>query len=129
MLFRSEYASGLGMSAVAVTQAATLTLNGTSVEYLLDETVFQGTSLDTATYKGVVTQWDRANNVLKLTNTIGVPVTDLITGATSTASRFVDSVQAPDMQAYTGNLLYIDNIQPIQRSADQNETFQIVLKF
>ena len=123
------YATGVGMTSVAVSQVTTLTLNGTSVDYILDETVYQGTAIDTATYKGVVTKWDKANNVLKLSNTVGVPVTDLITGVTSTASRFVDSVQAPDMQAYTGNLLYIDNIQPIQRSADQNETFQIVLKF
>lgn len=112
-----------------VNQLTEITLNGTSAEYAEDETVYQGRSLDTSTFSGTVVEWDSANNRLKLTNTQGTPGSDLVKGVTSTAARFLSSVTNPNMQRYTGNLLYIDNVSPIQRSDDQVEDFQIVLKF
>jgi hypothetical protein len=124
-----QYASLVPLLTSAASQLTVVTLNGTSVDYVLDEDVYQGASLSTATFRGKVADWDSANNVLKLSNVFGITSADVITGVTSTAARFVDSAQAPDMQPYTGSLLYIDNILPIGRAIDQNESFQIVLKF
>jgi hypothetical protein len=50
-------------------------------------------------------------------------------GANTGAARFVDSVTNPTLKRYSGNLLYIDNIKPIQRAVDQTEDFKIILKF
>lgn len=113
----------------AVNQLLQLTLNGTSVDYVNNETVYQGTSLASATFSATVVEWDSANNILKVSNTRGTPTSELINGVTSTASRFLSSVTNPDMKRYTGNLLYTNNILPIQRSSDQVEDFKIILKF
>lgn len=117
------------ISNTAVNQLTTITLNGTSAEYVEDEIVYQGSSLAAATFSATVVEWDSANNQLKVSNTRGLPSSDLVNGVTSTASRFLSSVTNPDMKHYTGNLLYIDNISPIERSSDQVEDFKIILKF
>lgn len=112
-----------------VSQTTNFTLNGTSAEFLEDEIVYQGDSLANATFKGTVVEWDSANNFIKLNNIEGSPGSELLIGNTSTGARFLSSTTNPDMEPYSGKLLYIDNIVPIERAEDQTETFQIVLKF
>ena len=112
-----------------VSQTTNFTLNGTSAEYIEDEIVYQGDNLPNAIFTGIVAEWDSPNNVIKLTNVEGDPGNELLIGNTSGAGRFLSSVTNPDMEPYTGKLLYIDNISPIERAEDQTETFQIVLKF
>jgi hypothetical protein len=110
-------------------QLTVLTLNGTSVEYQEDEIVYQGSSLNSSFFKGTVVHWDSSNNLIKLCDTEGTPDTELLIGETSAAARFVDSVTVPDLERYSGQLLYIDNVLPIERAEDQTEDFKIVLKF
>jgi hypothetical protein len=112
----------------AVKQYITLTLNGTSLtDYVQDEQVYQSTVFGSATFTGTVLEF--ASSTIKLINTTGIPSLDLLTGATSTASKFVDSITYPDLEKYSGHLLYLDNIKPIQRSSDQTEDFKIILSF
>ena len=59
----------------------------------------------------------------------GVPGSELVVGETSTAARFLNSVTSPDMEPFSGNLLYIDNVTPIERAEDQIEDFKIILNF
>jgi hypothetical protein len=113
----------------AVNQLTVLTLSGTSAEYVEDEIVYQGQSLAAATFSATVVEWNSANNKLKVSNTRGTPSSELVNGVTSTGARFLSSVTNPDMKRYTGNLLYIDNVSPIERSSDQVEDFKIILKF
>lgn len=110
-------------------QLTEVSLNGVSAEYIEDEIVYQGNSLANATFKGVIAQWDSSNNIMKLTNVEGTPSSELLIGSRSTGARFLDSVTAPDLRPYSGKLLYINNIKPIQRSIDQTESFKIILKF
>ena len=112
-----------------VSQLTVLTLNGTSVDYIEDETVYQGASLISSTFSGKVYQWDSPNNIIRLTNVIGNPTTDVLIGANSSAAKFVDSITDPKMKKYTGNLLYIENIAPISRDEDQTEDYKIVFSF
>lgn len=110
-------------------QYTTLTLNGVSVDYVEDENVYQGDSLAEATFSGKVLQWDSANSLIRLTNTRGTPTTELLTGANSAASRFVDSITEGELEKYTGKLLYVDHVTPIERSDDQTEDYKIVFQF
>ena len=110
-------------------QLTTLTVNGSSVEYDEDEIVYQGISISASTFSGRIAEWDSSNSIMRLTNVSGTPTTDLLIGANTGAARFVDSVTNPTLKKYSGNLLYIDNIKPIQRAVDQTEDFKIVLKF
>lgn len=116
-------------SNTVITQLTVLTLNGTSVDYQEDETVYQGASPVAASFTGKVVYWDSANSLIKLSNTTGTPTTDLLVGAISGAARFVDSITNPMLKKYSGQLLYIDNVKPIERAEDQTEDFKIVLKF
>ena len=113
----------------AFSQLTVLTLNGTSVEYVEDEVVYQGASLASSFFKGHVVEWDSGNNIIKLSNTDGIPTKDLLIGANTTAARFVASITNPTLQPRTGNLLYTDNMTAIQRADDQAEDYKIVLKF
>ena len=113
----------------AFSQLTVLTLNGTSVEYVEDEVVYQGASLASSFFKGHVVEWDSGNNIIKLSNTDGIPTKDLLIGANTTAARFVASITNPTLQPRTGNLLYTDNMTAIQRADDQAEDYKIVLNF
>lgn len=123
------YGSSNTVSNTAVNQTTILNLTGTSAEYIEDEFVFQGPSLVSSTFSGRVAEWDSGNNKLKVTNTRGSITSELVIGANSAAARFVGSVTNPDMDAYSGKLLYIDNISPISRTTDQTEDFKLILNF
>ena len=124
-----SYGTNTIASNTVLSQLTVLTLNGTSNDYVEDEIVYQGTSLQAASFSGVVVSWDPTNKIIKLSNVQGTPTTELLIGQNSGANRFVDSVTNPGLQPRSGQLLYIDNVTPIQRDADQIEDFKIVLKF
>lgn len=124
-----DYLTQNSVTLTAFTQLMTLTVNGVSSEYIEDEYVYQGNTFETATFKGIVSQWDSANSIIRLSNIFGTPTTELLTGQLSAASRFVSSIQNPDLKPYSGKILYTDNIVPIERAEDQTEDFKIVLKF
>lgn len=114
-----------------ISQFVTLPLTGTSAEYIQDENIFQGTSLAASTYSAKIVEWDSSNNRLKVINTKGTLSAELVFGETSGAARFLSStsITNPDLQPYTGKLLYIDNVKPISRTIDQTEDFKIILNF
>lgn len=110
-------------------QTVKMNVNGSSTNFVEDETVFQGTSLETATFSATVVKWDAPNLLLELTNVAGNPTTDLLKGVSSRASWYVNTIRFEDFEPNSGQLLYIDNIKPIIKSNDQTEDFKIVLKF
>ena len=118
------------MSNLVFSQVTVLTLapSSTSTDYVKDELVYQGAA-NNFTFKGIVTSWDSANSLLKLTNVEGSPTSDLIVGNTSTAARYINSTLDPDCQPYSGYLLYKDNITAIERADDQIDDFKLVLRF
>lgn len=130
-LFEDPIAQGATypVSNTVVNQTTILNLTGTSAEYVEDEFVYQGASLQSSTYSGRVVEWDSSNNRLKLIDVKGIPTSDLVVGYTTGAARFIGSITYPDMEPYTGKLLYIDNITPITRTVDQAEDFKIILNF
>lgn len=94
------------------------------------ETVFEGTSLSTASFTGVVEHFDSGANILYLNNLIGTvnsPAT--ITGVTSGAIATVLSVTAPDLKLYSGDLLYIENREEIVRSLVEAQQLKLTLRF
>lgn len=94
-----------------------------------DEWVYQGGSLAGATYKGRVVSWDAANGIVQTINNVGVPSSDALIGANTTTSRFVSSTTLNEFAKNSGQILYLNNIEPITRASDQQEMFQILLKF
>jgi hypothetical protein len=111
------------------TQLTILSLAGSGPEYLKDEFVYQGISKYSATFGGRVFDWDTGNGKIKLTETFGTPLAKNLNGETSGAARFVTKITNPDIQARSGQVLYIDNVEPVSRSFDQTENLTVVIKF
>lgn len=117
-------------SNAAFFQGQTITVTG-SGDFVQDEFVYQGASLATATYAARVLSWNSANGELKVVDiTGGIPSGgQSLTGDTSSTTRFIVSIDDKDLQPLSGQVLYMDNIKPITRAADQTENYKIVLKF
>ena len=111
------------------TQYTTAILDTATSQYNDDEYVYQGSSLSAASFSGIVENWDSGNNTIRLTNISGTLQADVLVGANSGTARFVQSITANKLAPYTGSFLYIDNIVPITRAADQSEDFKITMKF
>jgi len=54
---------------------------------------------------------------------------DTITGATSTASGTVSSVSPPEIDLYSGDIIYVENRMPIPRATDQQENIKLIVEF
>ncbi len=112
-----------------VKQTLDLSLSGSGSAYIKDEYVYQGTSLSTSTFSGIVQEYDSTNTTVKLTNTRGTPISDPLIGVDSSANKFVTSISYPVLELNSGDILYVDNLLPITRNIDQSEDFKIVVKF
>lgn len=115
-------------SNLVYSQTTSFIMSG-SGDYIEDEIVFQGSSVATASYKGRVASWNNSTNRLELIDTYGTPEAGILFGDTSRVARSAGLPQEKDLKPYTGELLYVDFIEPIQRSADQTEDFKIVISF
>lgn len=95
-----------------------------------DETVYQGNSLEEATFTGTVLSFDPAANVIRLINTVGdYSVNAPIFGNSSLTARTVLSVSTPDFILFSGYLTYIENRASVQRSFDGIEQFKFVVGY
>ena len=98
------------------------------VSYTLNEYVYQGSSINNATAYGYVNA--QTTNEVRLTKVIGTFSAGLpLVGATSGASRTVTTVATPDLQPYTGDMLYIENAVKTDRADGQAENIKIVVSF
>jgi hypothetical protein len=99
------------------------------------DSVYQGV---TGTYghyaTGQVYHWEYVNSAygkLYLTNVVGAfksVASDGITGSTLGA-YIVASVEEPEIDRTSGEILYIDNVRPISRNVGQQEEFRLRLGF
>ena len=116
-------------SDLVYSQTAKIQVINEGDNYVEDEYVYQGTSVDAATFKGKVVSWNSTDSILNLINVYGTLETKALIGDTSKASHIAQNSINQSFKLYTGTLLYINNITPIQRAADQTEDFKIVVSF
>jgi hypothetical protein len=116
-------------SGVVYSQTTVVKVQNLGDNYVEDEYVFQGVDLDTATFKGRVVSWNSEENLLNLIDVSGDLTSAVLIGGTSQASRLANTSIERAFTPYTGSLLYINNIAPIQRATDQTEDFKIVVSF
>ena len=109
-------------------QAYTITTLG-SGEYENDEILYQGASLAAATFSARLLSWDSSNGVAVVINTSGTPSSQALIGSNTSTSRFVSAFVDKELKQSSGQILYVNNIEPITRSEDQIEDFKIVMKF
>lgn len=96
--------------------------------YTTNEFVYQGTSVETATFYGYVVS--QTLDTIKLNDVYGTPqVGSVLIGANSATTRTVAGFKTPDLKAYTGDIIYAQNIVAVQRSDGQAEEIKLVFKF
>jgi hypothetical protein len=111
-----------------ISQTSNVSLLGGS-SYNLDEFVYQGTSESAASFSGFVNR-QGTNNVnltrVKGSISIGAPLKGNTTNPTG---RIVVSNANPELEPYTGDILYVENITKTQRTDGQAENLKFVIRF
>lgn len=124
-----EYGSTNVASNTYISQIREVSITGSSGDYQEGEYVYQGANTAAATFIGLVAQWDSGNSKIKITNVSGQIQADTIYGANTGTLSYVTSISNPSLIDYSGKVLYINNIVPLERDEDQAEDFKIVLEF
>jgi hypothetical protein len=110
-----------------ISQTTNLTLIA-GVDFELNEFVYQGASANNAYFYGFVNA--QSANEVRLTKVRGtVAVGGLLVGANSGVNRTVVKKIDPEFQPYTGDILYVENTQKIQRADGQAENVKFVIRF
>lgn len=103
-----------------------ITVSNPSASFSIDETVTGQTSGAT----GTVVDIDSGTGVLRLVNTVGTFVDgETITGNSSAVSSSISSIAVPELTQNSGNIVYIENRQPIARAVDQIEDIKLTIQF
>ena len=149
-LIRDPNAGGSAASATTLRATKAINLSGVSGSYVVDEKITQASTGAV----GKVVEWDSTNSILYYIQTrhtnegidtngnqtafSGTNVVSGAGGATgtpTTSTSTIDSVSftsgysASEIDADSGDILYIENRAPITRAADQTENIKLVIEF
>ena len=110
-----------------ISQTTNITLiAGTDFE--LNEFVYQGASANSAYFYGFVNA--QSANEVRLTKVKGtITVGGLLIGANSGVNRTVVKLTNPEFQPYTGDILYVENVEKVTRADGQAENVKFVIRF
>lgn len=132
-LLRDPYKYGSISAAVSsnantvISQTTNLTLVA-GTNFNLNEFVYQGTSANNAYFYGFVNA--QSSNEVRLTKVRGsVTVGGTLIGANSGVTRTVVKSATPEFQPYTGDIMYVENVQKITRADGQAENVKFVIRF
>lgn len=125
-----QYGSNTISSNTYVIPYLSLSVTGGIGTYANTETVYQGTSINSFTFLGVIIDFNPVTGLMRLNNIKGSPQTGvLLYGSQTNSQRYVININNPNVQKYTGQVLYIDNEPAIQRTPIQTEFFQYIAQF
>jgi hypothetical protein len=149
-LIRDPQSGGSAASATTLRGTKAVNLTGVSGSYVVDEKITQATTGAV----GKVVEWDSTNSILYFIQTrhndegvdsngnqTAFSGTNVITGAggatgtpTTTTSTinsqsFTSGYSSAEIDADSGDILYIENRAPITRAADQTENIKLVIEF
>lgn len=103
------------------------------VDFEHNKLIYAGSSYETATFSAYVVHFDNDTNVLyvnRITGNVDAIVTaTLYQRDNPSASARVFTIEKPDINIFTGELLYVQNRSPVTRSLEQTETLKLVVEF
>ena len=101
-----------------------------TTEFVNGETVYIGSSIESATAVANVAHWSAGDNFLYINNITGVfPTSASIKGVTSGISTPILGVSNSEIKPYTGDLVYMENRTNITRADNQIDQIKLVLSF
>lgn len=124
-LVRDPYLFGTTTRATgsAYRQTYRYTLGGITGTFTRDETVTSGSN--TANIVEFTTPYIYVTKPINLAFANAAT----ITGGTSGATATIIANSSPSLEAYTGDLLYVENRVPISRASDQIEDVKLIIQF
>ena len=151
VLVRDPKSGGSAASASTLRATRAVNLTGVSGTFSADEEINQATTGAV----GKVVEWDSTNNILYYIQTrhndegvdsngdlTAFSGTNVISGQTSSATgtpttststinsqSFTSGYSNPEIDADSGDILYIENRAPITRAAEQTENIKLVIEF
>ena len=150
-LIRDPKSGGSAATANTLRATKAINLSGVSGTFTIDEEINQASTGAV----GKVVEWDSVNNILyyiqtrhndqgidQYGNLTAFSGANVITGQTSSANgtpttststinsqSFTSGYSASEIDADSGDILYIENRAPITRAADQTENIKLVIEF
>jgi len=149
-LIRDPLAAGSAATATTLRGTKAINITGVSNTFVVDEKITQASTGAV----GKVVEWDTVNNILYYIQTRhtneGIDTngnqtafsgTNVVSGAgggsgtptTSTSTidnvSFTSGYSSSEIDADSGDILYIENRAPITRAADQTENIKLVIEF
>jgi hypothetical protein len=150
-LIRDPDSGGSAASTTTLRATKAVNVTGVSGTFTVDEEINQATTGAV----GKVVEWDSVNNILYYIQTrhtdegidsngnlTAFSGTNVITGQSSSATgtpttttstinsqSFTSGYSASEIDADSGDILYIENRAPITRAADQTENIKLVIEF
>ena len=150
-LIRDPLASGSAATATTLRGTKAINVTGVSGSFVVDEKITQATTGAV----GKVVEWDSTNNILYYIQTrhndegvdsngnqTAFSGTNVVTGQSSSANgtpttststinsqSFTSGYSSAEIDADSGDILYIENRAPITRAADQTENIKLVIEF
>ena len=124
-LVRDPYLFGTSTRATGSSYRQTYryTLTGITGTFTRDETVTSGSN--TAS----VVEWTTPYIYVTKPINAGFANNTTVTGGTSAATGTISANSTPSLEAYTGDLLYVENRVPISRASDQIEDVKLIIQF
>lgn len=99
-------------------------------DYNNDEIVIQGESLETSSFSAEVISFDENTSKLFVNNLRGTfSPNQPVKGLTSGAIRIGLSRTPPNLELYTGKVLFVSNKVPVTRDPDQTDRIRFILSF
>lgn len=130
LLRNPKSSSGAYLSQTNYKTTSIISVSSPPSAFKMDETVYQGTSLATASFYATVVNWDSSANELWVNNPVGVfAVVSPLKGTLQTSAVTAFTVTSPYNENFTGEVLYIENRDAITRSSSQTEQIKLVLNF
>jgi hypothetical protein len=151
VLIRDPKSNGVATTATTLRATNAVRLTGTPGTFQINEKITQATT----NAVGFVVDWDATNKILYYSqtrfNNLGLDSNgnktpfsgvNVITGATSSATGtpsnvtetvnnvvFTTGYSVPEIDAHSGDIIYVENRSPIQRASDQTENIKLIIEF
>lgn len=112
------------VSTAGIRQMTNISINNSSSNYIYNETIINQTNNSTAILSS------KGEGILGLTDINGsFNIGDNILGENSGITSTIDGVAPGSLTPYSGNILYSENREAVQRLSTQAETYKIVIGF
>lgn len=112
------------------TMSTVLLLTPSIAPFQQGELVYQGNSITDYTFIAECLSFDTTTNALYVINSVGIPSPNYaIIGHSSGGYAIISGVSNPTMSRFTGNIVYVENIETTQRDSSDTEQFRLIVKY